>query len=144
MIHRYTVFGNPIAHSKSPQIHALFAEQTHREIEYSRTLAEKNTIVDSIKHFVQSGAHGFNVTAPFKQQVLPLCDTLSNEAKKAAAVNTVKIESNGSLSGHNTDGNGLLVDLTTNLGLELTDARILIAGAGGAARGVLMPFRPGD
>jgi len=140
MIHRYTVFGNPIAQSKSPEIHALFAEQTGRQIEYTRTLADDHNFADAVRSFVELDARGFNITAPFKQDVLALCDSLSAEAEKANAVNTVKIEKNGVLSGHNTDGSGLLMDLRENLALTLNSTRILIAGAGGATRGILMPL----
>lgn len=140
MIRRYTVFGNPIAQSKSPQIHALFAEQTHRAIEYTRTLAEESTFVTAVREFVDSGAQGFNITSPFKQQILPLCDSLSEEASRANAVNTVKIDSDQKLSGYNTDGSGLLLDLMNNLNIEIKQSSILIAGAGGATRGILMPL----
>ena len=140
MIHRYTVFGNPIAQSMSPQIHALFAEQTHREIEYTRTLAEHATFSESVREFVQSGANGFNITAPFKQDVLPLCNQLDAAATRANAVNTVKVNTDGSLSGFNTDGSGLLTDLRDNHNVELRAATILIAGAGGATRGILLPL----
>ncbi len=140
MIHRYTVFGNPIAQSQSPQIHALFAEQTHREIEYTRTLAEKETFITRVQEFVRSGASGFNITAPFKQDILPLCDQLSTAAQRANAVNTVKIASDGTLSGHNTDVSGLLRDLIESNNVRIQAANILIAGAGGATRGILLPL----
>lgn len=140
MIRRYTVFGNPIAHSKSPEIHALFAEQTHREVEYTRTFATLENFVSEVQAFVKSGAHGFNITAPFKELVLPLCTQLSPEAKRANAVNTIKVEVDQTLSGHNTDGSGLLTDIVDNNEVAIKGAKVLVAGAGGATRGILLPL----
>ena len=140
MIRRYTVYGNPIAHSMSPQIHALFAEQTHRQIEYTRSLATEANFADEVRTFVQSGAHGFNITAPFKQLVLPLCEQLSPAATRANAVNTVKVNADQTLSGHNTDGSGLVTDIVDNNAVTIKNKSILIAGAGGATRGILLPL----
>ena len=140
MIHRYTLVGNPIAHSISPDIHGWFSEQTQREIVYTKTQCTEETLDETIRAFVKSGGAGLNVTVPFKQSVLPLCDRLSPEAGLANAVNTIKVEGDGSLSGHNTDGSGLLVDLTRNNQIELKQSRILIAGAGGSVSGFLGPL----
>lgn len=140
MIRQYTVFGNPIAHSMSPQIHALFAEQTQRKINYTRSLATEENFADEVAAFVRSGAQGFNITAPFKQLVLPLCANLSPAATRANAVNTVKVNADKTLSGYNTDGSGLLTDIVKNNSVAVRDARILIAGAGGATRGILLPL----
>lgn len=145
MSHRYTVIGNPIEHSRSPRIHELFAEQTHRHISYTKTLAEidtnaAETFEDTVTLFFQNGGSGCNVTVPFKQRAAALCDELSEAATQANAVNTISQLPDDRLMGHNTDGSGLVCDLTNNLGLELSGRRILIAGAGGATSGIIGPL----
>lgn len=140
MIHRYTVVGNPVEHSLSPRIHTLFAEQTQRTIEYSKTLATENNFSQIVDAFFAGGGTGCNITVPFKQRALELCTSLSPAAERARAVNTIKVHADGSLCGHNTDGSGLVRDLTINHKLELQGATILIAGAGGSTRGILAPL----
>lgn len=140
MIHRYTVIGNPIAHSLSPKIHSLFAEQTQRTIDYTRTLSTEETFVKDVQTFIDARGRGMNVTVPFKQTILPMCTSLSPAATLANAVNTVRFLEDGTIHGHNTDGSGLLIDLIENHGLSLEDSEILIAGAGGATRGILGPL----
>jgi len=140
MIHRYTLFGNPVEHSLSPRIHTLFAEQAQRRIEYTTTLASEATFADDVRQFRDSGAQGCNVTVPFKQLACELCDNLDQAAQVAGACNTIKFQSDGKLAGYNTDGSGLLYDLKKNKGLSLAGKTILILGAGGATRGVLEPL----
>lgn len=136
-MYKYTVFGNPIAQSKSPTIHQMFAEQAGLELEYDRTLATKANFEASISNFFQDdNAKGCNVTAPFKEHAARWVDELSAGAKLAGAVNTVIKGADGRFLGDTTDGAGLVQDLL-RLGVQINGARILLLGAGGAARGVL-------
>lgn len=134
----YGVFGNPIAHSKSPLIHRLFAEQTGQQISYEPLLAALDGFPEAVSQFFQSGS-GANVTVPFKEQAFVLADQLSERALRAKAVNTLKKLEDGSLLGDNTDGAGLVNDLLNNQ-VVLANKNILILGAGGAVRGVLEPL----
>lgn len=135
----YAVFGNPIAHSKSPQIHAHFAEQLGDPVRYEARLAPENDFAGHWQQFCAQGGRGANVTVPFKQQAATLADSLSERAQLAGAVNTLIVTSAGSVAGDNTDGAGLLLDLK-RIEAPLHDARILVLGAGGAVRGVLGPL----
>lgn len=136
-IDRYAVFGNPIAHSKSPQIHTLFAEQTKQAIQYSAELAEAGRFDSTVKNFIDNGGKGLNITVPFKEDAWRYATRLSKRAQRAGAVNTLKIELDGSLSGETTDGTGLVCDLVTNHFIQIKNKDVLIIGAGGAVRGVL-------
>lgn len=136
---RYGVFGNPIGHSKSPLIHRLFAEQTGQQMSYEALLAPLDDFDDYARAFFAEG-RGANVTVPFKEQAFALADSLTERARRAGAVNTLKKLDDGSLLGDNTDGAGLVRDLTVNAGIELRGKRILLLGAGGAVRGILEPF----
>jgi shikimate dehydrogenase len=136
---RYAVIGNPIAHSKSPFIHACFAAQTGEQLEYGRVLAPLDGFVAQVRAFIGDGGRGFNVTVPFKLDAHALVDSLSPRAAAAGAVNTVRVDDVG-LYGDNTDGVGLTHDIVDNLGVPLEGRRILLLGAGGAARGVLLPL----
>ena len=136
---RYGVFGNPIGHSKSPLIHRLFAEQTGEQLSYEALLAPLEDFPGFARDFFVGG-QGANVTVPFKEQAFALADSLSDRARRAGAVNTLKKLANGSLLGDNTDGAGLVRDLTVNAGVNLKGQRILLLGAGGAVRGVLEPL----
>ena len=137
IVNKYTVFGNPIAQSKSPPIHQMFAEQAGLTIEYDRTFATKVNFIPILKDFfLDIEAKGCNVTSPFKEQVAKWVDELSASAKLAGAVNTVIRKEDGTFLGDTTDGSGLVKDLL-RLGIQVKDARILLLGAGGAARGVL-------
>jgi len=136
----YAVFGNPIGHSLSPRIHQRFAQQCGQTMNYQAILAPLNGFAESLNGFFKQGGQGCNITVPFKQEAYRLCDDLSERAKRAAAVNTLIRQQNGRLLGDNTDGAGLLRDLTANLGLSLKGQRILLLGAGGAARGVIEPL----
>lgn len=135
----YAVFGNPIAHSKSPRIHAEFARQTGQDMTYSARLAPLDGFAESVLAFRAEGGRGANVTVPFKEQAFALASRLSERARMAGAVNTLLFEPDG-LYGDNTDGAGLVRDLTLNLGLNLAGRRVLLMGAGGAARGVILPL----
>ena len=137
-MNNYGVFGNPIAHSKSPLIHRLFAEQTTQHISYEPLLAALDGFPAAVQDFFRTGS-GANVTVPFKEQAFALADQLSERAQRAKAVNTLKKLSDGSLLGDNTDGAGLVNDLLNNQ-VQLAGKNILILGAGGAVRGVLEPL----
>ncbi|TWI57651.1 shikimate dehydrogenase [Pseudomonas duriflava] len=136
---RYAVIGNPVAHSKSPFIQSRFAEQTEQSMRYDTCLAPLGEFERSARDFFREAA-GANVTVPFKEDAFRLADQLTERARRAGAVNTLKKLDDGLLLGDNTDGAGLVRDLTVNAGLSLTDKRILILGAGGAVRGVLEPI----
>ncbi|BAP42387.1 shikimate dehydrogenase [Pseudomonas sp. LJDD11] len=135
----YVVFGNPIGHSKSPLIHRLFAEQTGQQLDYNTALAPLDGFADYARDFFATGRGG-NVTVPFKEQAFALADQLTERARRAGAVNTLARQADGTLLGDNTDGAGLVRDLTVNCGLALRGKRILLLGAGGAVRGVLEPL----
>jgi len=143
---RYAVIGNPVAHSRSPRIHTLFAEQTGVRLTYDRVLAPVDGLVEAVKAFFAAGGRGLNVTVPFKEEAWRLADCLSARAQQAGAVNTLW-QQDGQLHGCNTDGVGLVGDLQrllarldTRPGARLAGGRILLVGAGGAARGVLQPL----
>jgi len=140
VINRYTVIGQPIAHSLSPPIHALFGELTQRRIHYTRTEATPETFVETVRAWQASGGRGCNVTVPFKALALEACDRLSPAARRARSVNTIHMHPDGSRIGHTTDGAGLLADLEGNLRRPLAGRRVLLLGAGGAARAVVEPL----
>jgi shikimate dehydrogenase len=133
---RYAVFGNPINHSKSPFIHTLFARQTQQEMVYEKIQAPLDDFPGTIQRFFAEGGKGANITVPFKEQAYELAQKLTPRAQLAGAVNTLKLTDDGVLLGDNTDGAGLVQDLTFHLE-ELNAERILIIGAGGASRGVI-------
>lgn len=137
---RYVVIGHPIAHSKSPLIHQLFAEQTQQALSYSTLLAPLSGFANTLQTFIDEGGKGCNVTLPFKQEAWQAVRERSLYAEKAGAVNTIKVTAEGSLYGHNTDGLGLVRDLQVNKQVNLMGRRILVLGAGGAVRGVLQPL----
>ena len=139
MTDRYAVFGHPIAHSKSPQIHAAFARQTGQDMAYEAILAPVDGFAASVDAFVAAGGRGGNVTVPFKEEAFRLATRLTPRAKRAGAVNTLRFD-DGVVIGDNTDGAGLVNDLAGNLGCALAGRRILLLGAGGAARGVVGPL----
>jgi shikimate dehydrogenase len=139
MTDRYAVVGNPVAHSKSPLIHAQFARQTGQDLEYGRLLAPLGRFRATVESFRGEGGRGLNVTLPFKLEAFEMAQRRSPRAEDAAAVNTLKFDSDGIL-GDNTDGVGLVRDLENNLGLRLTGKRVLLMGAGGAAQGVMGPL----
>jgi shikimate dehydrogenase len=138
-IDQYVVIGNPIAHSKSPAIHAQFAAQTQQAISYERMLAPLDDFAGAVKKFIRDGGRGANVTVPFKLEAYRYATKLTPRARAAGAVNTLKFEADHIL-GDNTDGVGLVRDIVYNAGIELAGRRILLLGAGGAARGVILPM----
>lgn len=145
---RYAVVGNPVEHSRSPWIHAQFAQQTGRALSYERVLAPLEGFATTIAHQRAEGLHGCNVTVPFKFDAYRLASgpggSLSTRAALAQAVNTLRFESEADgtfrVFGDNTDGAGLVRDITVNLGVSLAGKRVLLLGAGGAAAGVLGPL----
>ena len=139
MSDRYAVIGNPVAHSRSPWIHARFALQTGEDLAYEPLLAPLDGFSAAVAAFHAAGGQGANVTLPFKEEACALSTQLSERACAAQAVNTLVFSKDG-LRGDNTDGYGLVQDLTNNLGFGIRGRRILLAGAGGAARGVLLPL----
>ena len=139
-VDRYAVFGNPIAHSKSPQIHQYFARQEGVVIEYERILAPEDGFAQAAQAWFEGGARGANVTVPFKQEAYAWVDERSQRAEMAGAVNTLIALADGRIRGDNTDGVGLVLDITENHCVDLQDKKILLLGAGGAARGVLQPL----
>lgn len=138
MTDRYAVFGHPIAHSKSPLIHAAFARQTGQDMAYEAILAPLDGFSGSVAAFIAAGGRGANVTVPFKEEAYKLAGRLSPRAQRAGAVNTLVFDDG--ILGDNTDGAGLVADLTRNLHRALAAKRILLVGAGGAARGVIGPL----
>ncbi|OZG73261.1 shikimate dehydrogenase [Hahella sp. CCB-MM4] len=135
----YAVVGNPVAHSKSPKIHNLFASQTAQNMEYTAIQSPLEAFTDTVTRFFANGGCGLNVTVPFKEQAWSMAQVRTPRAELAGAVNTL-YQQDGVLHGDNTDGAGLVRDLVVNNGQELKGKRILILGAGGAVRGVLMPI----
>ncbi|MGP1677976.1 MAG: shikimate dehydrogenase [Burkholderiales bacterium] len=136
---QYAVIGNPVAHSKSPLIHAAFAHQTGQDIVYERLLAPKDAFVATAGAFRARGGRGLNVTLPFKGEAFRFATRLSERARAARAVNTLKFDGDV-IFADNTDGAGLVNDLVRNLGCVIAGRRILLLGAGGAARGVIEPL----
>lgn len=139
MTDQYAVMGNPIAHSKSPDIHKQFAEQTGQDMEYGKILVPVEEFAHYLANFMEGGK-GLNITVPFKEEACHLADELTPRAQRAQAANTLMKLPNGNLIADNTDGAGLVRDLTVNQGFSLAGKRILILGAGGAVRGILQPF----
>jgi len=136
---RLAVVGNPVAHSRSPQIHARFAADTHHSVDYTRLEAPLDGFVATLRDFAASGARGCNVTVPFKGEAFAACARLSERARRAEAVNTIAFEADGWF-GDNTDGAGLVRDIELNAGVPLRGRRVLVLGAGGAAAGALDPL----
>lgn len=133
----YCVFGNPVAHSKSPRIHTEFARQTGQALVYTAALVPENAFSTAVHTFREQGGRGANVTLPFKEEAWRLSTRRSRRAELAGAVNTLSFEPDSIIAGDNTDGTGLVRDLAVNLGMRLEGMDILVLGAGGAARGIL-------
>ncbi|WP_394204863.1 shikimate dehydrogenase [Shewanella waksmanii] len=137
MTDKYAVFGNPISHSKSPDIHMQFAAQTEQQLDYGKIAAPVDDFAGALAQFWQAGGCGANVTVPFKEQAFALCDQLTKEAELAGAVNTLVRLPDGNILGDTTDGYGLVMDLQRHFG-DISGKRVLLLGAGGAARGSVM------
>jgi shikimate dehydrogenase len=137
---RYAVFGNPVKHSLSPRIHAAFAVQCEQDIQYRAVQVADGEFVSATQRFFGDGGCGLNITVPFKREAWELADELSPRAQRAGAVNTMTQGDEGLLLGDNTDGVGLIRDMVANLGWTVAARRVLVLGAGGAARGVLEPL----
>tara|TARA_B100001250_G_scaffold412326_1_gene443240 strand:+ start:3231 stop:4070 length:840 start_codon:yes stop_codon:yes gene_type:complete len=137
----YAVLGHPISHSKSPQIHTLFAGQTGEDLLYRAVLVPLDGFADEVSKLIrQQGMTGMNVTVPFKEEAFQLAQQRTPRAERAGAVNTLKVLSNGTLLADNTDGAGLIRDITVNQGVSLKGKQVLVLGAGGAVRGILQPL----
>lgn len=136
----YAVFGHPIGHSKSPLIHRQFALQTGQNMAYTAVQPPLDGFESEAEKFIAQGGRGFNITVPFKENAARWVQRLSERAELAGAVNTVYLNDRREICGENTDGIGLVRDLTMNHGLNLRGQRILVLGAGGAVRGVLKPL----
>lgn len=139
MTDRYAVIGNPIAHSKSPLIHNSFARATGEKLEYTAIEGSPDGFAGAVRAFRDAGGRGMNVTTPFKLQAFELADERTESGQLAGAVNALKFEA-GRVLADNFDGIGLVNDIQRNLGVSLTGKRVLLLGAGGAARGALLPF----
>lgn len=135
MTAKYAVIGNPIAHSKSPAIHAVFAKQTNQDISYEAILAPLGGFADTVQQLVAAGYQGVNVTVPFKLDAFHLADRPARNVIDAEAANTLVFDEGG-ITAHNTDGIGLIADIENNLGFSLHGKSVLLIGAGGAAQGV--------
>jgi len=140
MTDHYAVMGNPIAHSKSPRIHAAFASQTQQDLDYSRILVEPGELKSAVDTFRSEGGRGLNITVPFKNDAFAISDSMTERAQSAGAVNTLVLNDDGSIHADNTDGVGMVRDLAINHAFILEGARILVLGAGGAVQGVLLPL----
>ena len=136
---RLAVVGNPVAHSRSPQIHARFAAAAGHAVDYTRLLSPLDQFTATVRAFADGGARGCNVTVPFKGEAFAACARLSERARRAEAVNTILFEADGWF-GDNTDGAGLVRDIELNAGVPLRGKRVLVLGAGGAAAGALDPL----
>ncbi|WP_295802958.1 shikimate dehydrogenase [uncultured Microbulbifer sp.] len=136
----YAVVGNPIAQSRSPEIHAAFAAQTGQDIRYEKKYVELGQFAEQAQQFFGAGGRGLNVTVPFKLDAFEFADTLTERATTAGAVNTLALQPDGRILGDNTDGAGLVADLKNHLDWTIQGRSVLIVGAGGATRGALLPL----
>lgn len=140
MTDHYAVFGDPIKHSKSPRIHSLFAQQTQQDLDYVAQQVPAEIFVTVANDFFANGGKGLNCTVPLKELAWQYADQLTERARLAKAVNTLAKQADGSILGDNTDGIGLVNDLISNHQIQLAGKRILILGAGGATRGIILPL----
>lgn len=139
MTDRYAVFGNPIEHSLSPEIHTCFARQAGQDLVYSRQLVEIGCFTDAADRFFAEGGKGLNITVPFKEDACQYAHDLTPRAGRAGAVNTLTLQGDGGVLGDTTDGAGMVRDITGNLDWSIAGKNLLILGAGGAVKGVLEP-----
>ncbi|MDR0261380.1 MAG: shikimate dehydrogenase, partial [Comamonas sp.] len=137
---RYCVMGNPIAHSRSPRIHTLFAQLTDQALVYEAELVALDGFDAALRQLVQTGTRGMNVTVPFKLDAARLADSRSDRVLRAGAANTLVVGADGRVHADNTDGLGLVADIVRNAGVALAGQRVLLLGAGGAAAGAMAPL----
>lgn len=137
---RYAVIGQPVHHSRSPLIHSLFAKQTRQHLTYELIEAAPEDFEAAVERFVTAGGRGMNVTVPHKEAAFRLASVRGDAAEQAGAVNTLSFDASGAVRGDNTDGIGFFRDVTANLGWPIKGQRVLVLGAGGAARGILPPL----
>lgn len=140
MTDRYAIIGNPIAQAKSPALQTAFARQCGQDMEYGAILSTPEGFIDAVRIFQRQGGKGMNITMPFKLDAFNLADEVTARAHTACAVNTFTFLPDGGIVGDNTDGCGIVRDITQNLACSLVGKRILILGAGGAVRGALLPI----
>lgn len=140
MTDHYAVIGNPISHSKSPLIHSEFAKQTKQDLDYIAREIPLDDLIGGLKQLQDEGFKGINITVPFKEQAWQIVSNKSEHASRAGAINTILFNDDGTFYGDNTDGIGLCRDLVDNHQITLQGKRILLLGAGGAARGVIEPL----
>jgi shikimate dehydrogenase len=140
MTDRYCVMGNPVEHSRSPWIHARFAELTGQDLQYGRRLVQPGDFAGAVQAFRAEGGQGCNVTVPFKFEAAALATRAAPRAQLAQACNTLRFDAGGVVFGDNTDGTGLVRDIAVNAGVALAGRDLLLIGAGGAAAGVLGPL----
>jgi shikimate dehydrogenase len=131
------VFGNPIAHSRSPEIHGLFAQQFGIALTYQKVLVPEDGLAQAVAELIRQGARGCNITVPFKSQALALCDEVKGDAIGLGVINTLDFAPNGRVYGYNTDAQGLITDLKDHLKQSIQGRKVLLIGAGGAAQGVV-------
>ena len=139
-VDQYAVFGNPVAQSKSPEIHASFAAQTQQSLTYTKQLVAEDGFAAAATEFFEGGGKGLNITVPFKLDAFNFAKQLTPRAERAGAVNTLAMQADGTLLGDTTDGVGMVADIVDNLGWSIRGKRVLVLGAGGAVRGVLEPL----
>ena len=140
MTDRYAVIGNPVAHSKSPLLQMAFAEQCGQDIRYEKILSPLDAFAATVRRFQDEGGKGMNITVPFKIEAFELADELTPRARAAGAVNTYVFREDGTILGDNTDGCGIVRDISRNLDCPFAGKRVLVVGAGGAVRGALLPI----
>ncbi len=138
-VEKYAVIGDPVEHSLSPKIHNLFAKQHGNQIEYEKIRVSKGLFAAFVEDFFSNKGAGLNITLPLKTEAFEIADALDEDSRSCQAANTLKLV-NGKLSGFNTDGVGFLTDLETWHGITVKDKRILLLGAGGAAKGIVRPL----
>lgn len=139
---QYAVIGNPVAHSLSPQIHRAFADAHNQVMEYGKVLAPHDKFEQTVQRFIDEGGQGVNVTVPFKERAAAMASVLSDRARAAGAANTLTVRDDG-IHADNTDGTGLVRDLSVRHRLDLAGSTVILLGAGGAARGVILPLMQG-
>lgn len=140
MTDRYAIIGNPVAQAKSPALQTAFAKQCGQDMEYGAILGLPGGFVEAVRAFHHSGGKGMNITMPFKLEAFELADELTPRGRAAGAINMFTLRADGSILGDNTDGFGIVRDITHNLGFKLAGRRVLVLGAGGAVRGALLPL----